>query len=701
MTPSVDPDSTPTSLTRRCLIAAGLVSIPFLATAGPAVADPGDDGTTIVDVPLADQPLATSDSGATVRVVATEAATLVGCTWSGEQPDEIAARGELVADGSWTPWFELDELTDPEDGRTTSGTQAVWLGGPVRSIQVRATSAGSDVTAELVAHVVTTTRIAADEKAAPRPSARSAQALSSSLVPGIGAPWVVTRAGWGADESLVKGQPSYASELKAAVLHHTEGSNSYSAADVPGILRGILKYHTQSQGWNDIGYNALVDRFGTIYEGRAGGLTRHVVGAHATGSNTGTFGVSMIGSTTSAPPTDAQLNAVADVMAWKLGGSYVYDVSSTTELDDKTQPRVFGHKDARSVSTDCPGTAGYAQLPRLRGLVQGRLGIHRTSSYLAYLDKGGAARLGTVSEIIHVDGSRLVTVLSSGSTIVEAGGTVQVLDSTGVPVDLPVYGAIAARWWEAGGAAGIGRPTSLEGDAGAGRQQSFERGKITWSQGTGARVTLGAIHDRWSREGGAAGWFGLPVSEERIGFPQSGVRQDFQNTVVFFSPASGAFSLFGAIRGRYDAVEGPLGGLGYPVSQEYDISGGRAQDFQRGIIAWTPARGAVVVAGALFGAWNAQGRFSGRGAPLTAERNGLVRGGAAQDFADGTIYWSPSTGAFPVRAALLPVYRARGAENWIGYPTSTERAMGIGSRQDFERGYLTWTPAAGVTMSPR
>lgn len=422
MTPSVGPHSTPTSVTRRGLITAGLVSIPLLATAGPALADPGDDGTTIVDVPLADQPLATDDSGTTVRVIATGAATLVGCTWAGEQPDEIAARGQLVAGGAWTPWFELDELTDPEDGTTTSGTQAVWLGGPVRSIQIRATSAGSDVTAELTAHVVTTTRIASDEKAARTPSDRAARAASTDLVPGVGAPTIVTRAGWGADESLVKGSPSYASELKAAVLHHTEGSNSYSAADVPGILRGILKYHTQSQGWNDIGYNVLVDRFGTIYEGRAGGLTRHVVGAHATGSNTGTFGVSMIGSTTSAPPTDAQLAAVAAVMAWKLGGSYVFDVNSATVLDDKVQPRVFGHRDARSVSTDCPGRAGYAQLPRLRDLVQGRLPASATLSYTAYRRAGGASALGTVTDVEQSDGRTSTTRYSSGSAITYTAG---------------------------------------------------------------------------------------------------------------------------------------------------------------------------------------------------------------------------------------------------------------------------------------
>lgn len=433
-----------TPMTRRGLLAAGVLAVPLLATTGPALADPGDDGTTILDVPLVDQPLVDAGDGSAVRVIETEAATLVGCSWSTTQPESIAARALLAGSGAWTEWFELDALTDPEDGSTTTGTQAAWLGGPVRRIEVRALLGGQDATADLVAHVVTTTRRSEDGAKITPKKGRSALATSLAVVPGVGAPGIVTRAGWGADESLVKGSPSYANELKAAVLHHTEGSNTYSAADVPGILRGILKYHTQTQGWNDIGYNILVDRFGTIYEGRAGGLNRHVVGAHATGSNTGTLGVSMIGSNTSAAPTDAQLNAVADVMAWKLGGSYIFDVHSTSVLDDKVQPRVFGHRDARSVSTDCPGRVGYQQLPRLRDLVQQRLAGRATVSYTAYRRAGGVGSLGTVTSVEQNDGSTATTSYSSGAvlTYVAGQGAAQLRSASGSTTPIYLFGPV-------------------------------------------------------------------------------------------------------------------------------------------------------------------------------------------------------------------------------------------------------------------
>jgi hypothetical protein len=59
--------------------------------------------------------------------------------------------------------------------------------------------------------------------------------------------------------------------VRAVVLHHTASSNDYGPADVPALLRGFYAYHVRSRGWSDVGYNVLVDRFGTAWEGRAGG----------------------------------------------------------------------------------------------------------------------------------------------------------------------------------------------------------------------------------------------------------------------------------------------------------------------------------------------------------------------------------------------------------------------------------------------
>lgn len=189
-------------------------------------------------------------------------------------------------------------------------------------------------------------------------------------------PAVVNRAQWGADERLRTGAPSYAGEARYAVLHHTVNTNDYTREQAPGIVRGIYAYHTQSRGWSDIGYNVLVDRFGTIYEGRAGGLTKAVIGAHALGFNTGSIGVAMIGNHDSTKITAATWRSVTRLVAWKFAVHGI-DPAGTVEITSAcsgtckhprdsviTMPTVFGHRDVGY--TSCPGAVAYAALPDLR-----------------------------------------------------------------------------------------------------------------------------------------------------------------------------------------------------------------------------------------------------------------------------------------------------------------------------------------------
>ena len=117
-----------------------------------------------------------------------------------------------------------------------------------------------------------------------------------------GAPAIVPRSVWGADESIRRNAPQYGSPVRLAIVHHTAGPNDYSPSQAAAIMRGIQLYHVKSNGWNDIGYNFLVDRFGTVYEGRYGGIDRDVVGAHARGFNTGSVGVAVIGTFETAKP---------------------------------------------------------------------------------------------------------------------------------------------------------------------------------------------------------------------------------------------------------------------------------------------------------------------------------------------------------------------------------------------------------------
>ncbi|MFC7164455.1 DUF4214 domain-containing protein, partial [Aquipuribacter hungaricus] len=175
----------------------------------------------------------------------------------------------------------------------------------------------------------------------------------------------------------------YSPTMKAAVLHHTAGSNSYATpAEAVRQLRADYAYHTQTLGWCDLGYNFVVDKFGTIYEGRAGGVSRPVVGAHAGGFNKDTFGVSMLGNYSTVAPSPAMKQAVTDLITWKLslhgvdprgqasltsaGGGTARWAAGTV----RTLPAVMGHRDVGL--TACAGDAGYAILPAVRdGVLRG------------------------------------------------------------------------------------------------------------------------------------------------------------------------------------------------------------------------------------------------------------------------------------------------------------------------------------------
>src|SRR5205809_4829465 len=108
-----------------------------------------------------------------------------------------------------------------------------------------------------------------------------AEATPRRAVASAEEPAIVSRSAWGANEEIVRATPIVASALRLAVVHHTAGTNAYTPAQSAAIVRGIQLYHVKGNGWNDIGYNFLIDRYGTVYEGRGGGIDKNVIGAHA------------------------------------------------------------------------------------------------------------------------------------------------------------------------------------------------------------------------------------------------------------------------------------------------------------------------------------------------------------------------------------------------------------------------------------
>ncbi|MFG3410451.1 N-acetylmuramoyl-L-alanine amidase [Streptomyces sp. NPDC048142] len=226
----------------------------------------------------------------------------------------------------------------------------------------------------------------------PTPSAPPSPSVTASPAPTSTAPTappstaprppITSRAEWGADESISPEAPGYlpGGKVKAVVVHHTAESNSYSCADASNVVRGIYAYHVKQLGWKDIGYNFLVDKCGTVYEGRKGGVDRPVMGAHAYGFNAETTGISVLGTYTDAAPAAAAMTSVARIAAWKLG-QYGVDPAGTTTLTagdsgrnyfGKTWakgaqlpfPVIHGHRDG--YNTQCPGNAFYSQLATIR-----------------------------------------------------------------------------------------------------------------------------------------------------------------------------------------------------------------------------------------------------------------------------------------------------------------------------------------------
>ncbi|MET9654121.1 N-acetylmuramoyl-L-alanine amidase [Streptomyces sp. NPDC006460] len=310
--------------------------------------------------------------------------SMVGLTWADARARldgtaEVRTRDRLT--GVWSAWRALEsDVRTPEVGAAggsalRAGTQPLWTG-PSDGVQVRVTARpGAQLPGGLrldlvrVAKVPPGPRRPADE-AAPAPA-------TESSVTAAPRPAVTPRAGWGADESLVVDPPRYSAETKAVFVHHTAGTNDYACAESPDLIRAIFLYHVQGLGWNDIGYPFLVDKCGTVFEGRAGGTDQPVVGAQTYGFNTDTTGVAVLGDHNDAVSSPVLLDAIAGVAAWKLG-LYGHHASGTAELTaaadnglyGKGQKavlnRISGHRDA--YPTECPGRNLYADLPTIRGL---------------------------------------------------------------------------------------------------------------------------------------------------------------------------------------------------------------------------------------------------------------------------------------------------------------------------------------------
>ncbi|MET0838378.1 MAG: FG-GAP-like repeat-containing protein [Marmoricola sp.] len=412
-------DSSPVTPKVREIKVSGIASRADAGRSSTATATPAPTAkpTPSKQAPQQEQKQDQADpSQATKRVVAQSAPqkvrgyATVGVTWKhgvDYTEDQIGVQVRTEKDGRWSGWMTAayhDEhgpdagTAEEESSRERPGTDALVIGS-VDQVQMRAETTDGKAPTDLKlavidpgkgslvkeAPAIDTAKIApssSSTKTQPQGDADQPQAsgdltvqtddgpdqIALSAMKKAAKPTIYSRAQWGANERMRdQSAPSYGT-VKAGFIHHTVNANNYSASQVPSLLRGIYAYHTQSRGWRDIGYNYLVDRFGRIWEGRYGGVTRAVVGAHTLGYNEVSFAMSDIGNFDITRPPAAVLTAYARLFAWKLSLYNIRADAPRVYVKNRYLHAINGHRDVGQ--TACPGRYLYAQIPYVRTLAQ-------------------------------------------------------------------------------------------------------------------------------------------------------------------------------------------------------------------------------------------------------------------------------------------------------------------------------------------
>ncbi|MCF2131453.1 peptidoglycan recognition protein [Strepomyces sp. STD 3.1] len=329
-------------------------------------ADPGTSESTADRVRGATAPLWVGESdGVEVRVRADTA-------------PEAATRAVPAAIASTLPTGMRLELVDPGKGAPPPAAPGP-ADGPEGEPRTTTTSAESEASAEALAASAANAGLAplgaAEIPALSQARTEAELGTGQQTKPYVGArPSITTRHGWGADEGLREKGFVYTKKVKAAFVHHSDTGNNYRCAQAPSVIRSIYRYHVHSTGWRDLGYNFLVDKCGNIYEGRAGGVSKAVLGAHTLGFNSNSMGIAVLGTYSDRKPSSAAVKAIARLTAWKLGiygmnpdgktylksgGGNLYRKGKNVRLNV-----ISGHRDG--FATNCPGRLLYGKLDASR-----------------------------------------------------------------------------------------------------------------------------------------------------------------------------------------------------------------------------------------------------------------------------------------------------------------------------------------------
>jgi len=291
---------------------------------------------------------------------------LIGLGWKRGSRVQAQVRARPRG-GAWTPWAPLHESGDhgPDAGRGPAGTDPAWTAA-ADEFQLRLKGFPRGLCARFV-------RSGPAARAARRRIPLARTATRRRQVPG--APPIIPRSEWGGDSVPPRTGPAYG-RVQLAFVHHTVNANDYGPEDSAAIVLGMARYHRDHNGWNDLGYNFVVDRYGQIFEGRAGGIDLAIVGAQAQGFNSVSTGVALIGTFMDVAAPPPALDAIARLIGWKLslhGVPTQGEVTVTSAGGESNRypsgtavmfQRISGHRDGNA--TSCPGDVLYTQLPDLR-----------------------------------------------------------------------------------------------------------------------------------------------------------------------------------------------------------------------------------------------------------------------------------------------------------------------------------------------